>query len=154
MLTTSRPTGRWSSTIVRVALAAIWAWAGIAKIADPNGALRAVRAYRALPELLVRPVAWGLPFVELALALLLLTGIANRTAASIGAGLLVIFMIGIGQAWVRNLQISCGCFGGGGPAHADAASYAKEIARDFLFLTLNAWLIWRPASRLVIPSEL
>jgi uncharacterized membrane protein YphA (DoxX/SURF4 family) len=154
MSTTTRPTGRWSSTAVRVILAAIWAWAGIAKMADPNSALRAVRAYRALPELLVRPVAWGLPFVEVALALLLLTGIANRAAALIGAGLLVIFMIGIGQAWARDLQISCGCFGGGGPAHANGVSFAKELGRDLLFLALNSWLIWRPSSRLAAPFQL
>jgi hypothetical protein len=123
-------------------------------MADPNAAVRAVRAYRALPELLVHPVAWGLPFVELALALLLLAGIANRAAASIGAGLLVIFMIGIAQAWARDLQISCGCFGGGGPAHADAVTYTKELGRDFLFLILNAWLIWRPASRLALNLDL
>jgi hypothetical protein len=55
----------------------------------------------------VRPVAWGLPFLELAVAVLL-TGIATRLAAGISAGLLVVFMLGIAAAWARGLQIACG----------------------------------------------
>ena len=57
-----------------------------------------VRAYRLPPEVLVRPVPWGLPFLELALAVLLLTGIANRIAGAASAGLLV-FMLRIASAW-------------------------------------------------------
>jgi len=117
-------------------------------MSDPDSAVRAVRAYRALPGLMVHPVAWGLPFVELAIAVLLILGVANRAAASVGSSLLAVFIVGIAQAWARNLQISCGCFGGGGPASADSARFAAELGRDVAFLALHAWLIWRPASRL------
>jgi len=137
----------WGSTLARLAAAAVWAWAGVAKMSDPAAAVRAVRAYRALPAFLVHPVAWGLPFVELALAVLLVLGLANRAAASLGAGLVVVFVVGISQAWARHLQISCGCFGGGGPAAADSARYAAELGRDLAFLALHAWLVRRPASR-------
>jgi protein-disulfide isomerase len=69
---------RWAATVARLLLATVWAWAAMAKIADPDAAVRAVRAYQLLPELLVRPVAWGLPFAELALAILLAAGLATR----------------------------------------------------------------------------
>ncbi|GAC1538765.1 MAG: DoxX family membrane protein [Acidimicrobiales bacterium] len=138
------------STAVRVALGGIWLWAGIAKIADPDAAARAVRAYQVLPDVVVNPVAWGLPFVELTIAALLVFGVANRIASTLGAGLLTVFITGIAQAWARDLQISCGCFGGGGPAHADAARYATEIGRDLVVLALSGWLIWHPASRLAL----
>jgi hypothetical protein len=47
----------WAGTVARVGLATVWAWAGWAKMADPGGAVLSVRAYRLLPEALVRPVA-------------------------------------------------------------------------------------------------
>ena len=144
---------KWASTIVRVVLAVIWGWAGLVKLSDPDAALRAVRAYRIVPELLVRPVAWGTPFAEIALAVLLLLGVGRRAAPTLGAILLALFAIGIAQAWARNLQISCGCFGGGGPAHADAAQYAVELGRDLVLLSLSVWLMWRPASRFAIHSQ-
>jgi uncharacterized membrane protein YphA (DoxX/SURF4 family) len=140
----------WASSLARLVAAGVWAWAGVAKMSDPDAAVRAVGAYRALPGFLIHPVAWGLPFAELAIAALLVLGVANRAAASVGAGLLVVFIAGITQAWAGNLQISCGCFGGGGPARADSAVFAAEVGRDLAFLALHAWLIWRPASRLAL----
>jgi len=62
-------------------------------------------------------------------------------------------MFSIASAWARGLQIDCGCFGGGGPAHADAAKYVSELARDFGLLVLAAWLVWRPASRLALTTD-
>jgi uncharacterized membrane protein YphA (DoxX/SURF4 family) len=135
-------------------LGGAWLWAGLAKIGDPDAAVRAVRAYRLLPEALVRPLAWGLPFVELALAALLLAGLATRFAA-VGSGvLLVAFMVAIGSAWARGLQIECGCFGGGGPAAGvDAGDYLVELVRDAGLLALAAFLAWRPRSRLALATD-
>jgi Methylamine utilisation protein MauE len=47
----------WAATAARLLLAGVWAWAALAKISDPDAAVRAVRAYELLPEALVRPVA-------------------------------------------------------------------------------------------------
>jgi uncharacterized membrane protein YphA (DoxX/SURF4 family) len=109
-----RPWVPWIATVVRLGLAVVWAWAARAKILDPAGAVLSVRAYRLLPEALVHPVAYGLPFLELAVAVLLAAGIATRLAAGTSAGLLLVFMAGIASAWARGLQIDCGCFSTGG----------------------------------------
>ena len=98
----------------------------------------------------MHPAAWGLPFVELALAALLLLGIATRVSAAVGSGLLIAFMIGIASVWSRGIQIDCGCFGGGGPAHAGAAQYLSELARDVVLLGLAIGLVVHPTSRLAL----
>lgn len=145
----------WAATGARLLLAAVWAWAALAKINDPDAAVRAVRAYQLLPEALVRPVAWGLPFAELALALLLATGLATRLAAAGSAVLLGLFMVAIAAAWARGLQIHCGCFGGGGPATGvDAGDYLGELVRDAALLAVAALLAWRPQSRLALDRRL
>jgi uncharacterized membrane protein YphA (DoxX/SURF4 family) len=145
----------WAATAARLLLATVWAWAAVAKISDPDAAVRAVRAYQLLPEALVRPVAWGLPFAELALALLLAVGLATRLAAAGSAVLLGLFMAAIASAWARGLQIHCGCFGGGGPATGiQARDYLLELARDAGLLAVAALLAWRPHSRLALDRRL
>ena len=146
---------RWISFAARLALAFVWAWAGLAKIADPDAATRAVRAYDLFPEALVKPIAWGLPFVELALALLLLVGLATRPAAWVSAVLFVAFIAMIGSAWARGLSIDCGCFGGGGVTNRfDASRYAEEIVRDVVLLGLALFLALGPRSALALDERM
>jgi uncharacterized membrane protein YphA (DoxX/SURF4 family) len=146
---------RWISFAARLALALVWAWAGLAKIADPDAATRAVRAYELFPEALVKPIAWGLPFVELALALLLLIGLATRPAAWVSAVLFVAFIAMIGSAWARGLSIDCGCFGGGGVTNRfDASRYAEEIVRDVVLLGLALFLALGPRSALALDERM
>jgi uncharacterized membrane protein YphA (DoxX/SURF4 family) len=149
----TQDTGRWlpwAATAARAVLAAVFAWAGIAKMADADAAVRAVRAYRILPETMVRSVAWGLPFIEVAVAVLLLAGIATRLSAGVGFALMAAFFVAIASAWARGLQIDCGCFGGGGAAHASAGRYLSELARDALLLVIAGGLVLHPASRLAL----
>ena len=139
----------WGATlavVARLGLAVVWAWAAIAKLGDADAALRAVRAYEILPEALVKSFAWGLPFVELALAALLLLGIGTRIAGWISAAILVVFMAGIVSVWVRGIQIDCGCFGGGGPADVNGWTYASELLRDGFFLVLSLVVALGPRS--------
>ncbi|WP_035850324.1 MauE/DoxX family redox-associated membrane protein [Kitasatospora azatica] len=137
----------WISTAARLGLAVVWAWAGLAKISDPAVAAQAVRAYRILPEGLVKPVGYGLPFLELALALLLMVGLGVRIVAVISALLLLTFIAGISSAWARGISIDCGCFGGGGAVDSSKTQYLQEILRDCGFLLLALWLVFRPRSK-------
>jgi uncharacterized membrane protein YphA (DoxX/SURF4 family) len=141
--------GGYFTLAARLVLAAVWAWAGLAKIADADAAARAVRAYDLFPESLVKPIAWGLPFVELGLAVLLLVGLACRPAAWVSAVLFVAFIAMIGSAWARGLSIDCGCFGGGGAANGvDGAKYAQEMLRDLVFVGLAIFVAVGPDSTL------
>jgi uncharacterized membrane protein YphA (DoxX/SURF4 family) len=138
----------WVGTAVRAALTVVWAWAGLAKISDPEAAAQAVRVYRLLPESLVKPVGYGLPFLELAIALLLLVGLGTRITAFLSTVLLLVYMGGIASVWARGIAINCGCFGGGGAVAASQTQYWQDLLRDTGFLLLSVWLLWRPASKL------
>ena len=95
----------WLATAARVLLGAVFVVAGALKLPDPAAAVRAVRAYRLLPEVLVGPVAFGLPVVEIAVGLALLAGVFVRTAALASAVLLVVYLVGVGSAWARGLHL-------------------------------------------------
>jgi protein-disulfide isomerase/uncharacterized membrane protein YphA (DoxX/SURF4 family) len=133
----------WLGTAARLLLAVTWAWAAVAKMGDPAASVRAVRAYQILPEWLAQGVGYGLPFLELGLAVLLLIGLATRVAAIVSAALLVVFLAGIVSAAVRGLQIECGCFGGGGQLGAgQSTAYTGEILRDTGLLLVSVFLVW------------
>ena len=72
-----------SRPVARLGLAAVFAIASLAKIGNTEAMVRAVRAYQILPEGAVHPVAYALPYVELALAVLLLAGVATRLVAAV-----------------------------------------------------------------------
>jgi uncharacterized membrane protein YphA (DoxX/SURF4 family) len=145
----------WLGTAVRIGLAAVWLVAGGSKITDLAASGRAVNAYRVMPYDVAKVVGAALPFMEIALGLLLLAGLATRLAASVSVGLLVVFVAGIVSAWARGLSIDCGCFGGGGElAAGQPPSYLPEILRDLGFLVLAGYLVVFPRTRLAVDSWL
>jgi uncharacterized membrane protein YphA (DoxX/SURF4 family) len=140
----------WLATAVRLLLGGVFVVAGFLKLPDPDAAVRAVRAYRLLPEVLVAPVAFGLPVLEVAVGLALLAGVFVRTAAIGAAVLLVVFLVGVGSAWARGLQIDCGCFGDGGAVAAGETAYPQEVLRDVGLLVAALALARWPRSRLAL----
>jgi uncharacterized membrane protein YphA (DoxX/SURF4 family) len=134
----------WLSLLGRLVIAGVLGWAALSKIADPAATVRAVRAYRILPDSLAVPFGHALPWVELALAVLLLAGVAVRIVGAAAAVLLTVFVAGIVSVAARGLRIDCGCFGGGGAVSASHTAYLQEILRDLGFLLLAGWLVRWP----------
>ena len=93
-----------------LALAAVFAVAGLAKLRDPRGSREATAAF-GVPRALVGTVAIGLPAVEIAVALLLLPVVTRWWAAVSALALLVIFCLAIGRAMARGEAPECRCFG-------------------------------------------
>lgn len=140
-------------TLARFGLAAVWLFSGVPKALDPDQTHVAVRAYDVLPPLGVELVAGILPWLEIALAVLLLLGLGTRVAAVVSGLLLVVFVAGVTQAWARGLTIGCGCFGGGGQVEAGETAYVAELVRDAGFLLLAAWLVVRPRTLVAMDTR-
>jgi len=141
-------------TLARLVLAAVWMASGAIKLFDPRGTVAAVRAYQLVPDHLVSLVAGVLPFLELALGLLLLFGVGVRIVAVLSGALLLVYIAGVAQSWARGLTIDCGCFGGGGQVAPGQTHYPQEILRDTGFLLLAIWLAVRPATLLSVDGLL
>lgn len=135
----------WLGLVVRLVLAGIWAWASLSKIQHPRTFILAVRAYDATPEWLSKAIAYGLPMLELTLAVLLLAGLIVRYAAVVSAVLFVIFIVGILQASARGIKLECGCFGGGGTS--TTTHYLLDVLRDLGLLVLAVYLILLPLTK-------
>ena len=143
----------WLGTAARALLGVVWVWAAVAKMGDPAASVRAVRAYELLPEWLAKGVGYGLPFLEIGLAVLLIAGLATRLAAVLSSTLLVVFLVGIVSAAARGLQIECGCFGGGGQLGAgQSTAYTGEILRDAGLLVVSLFLVWVYRTRFAVDN--
>ena len=103
----------WPVTLLAWGLAGVFGYAGVVKALDLQGFAQAVGNYRLLPPLLVTWIAVCLPWWELGAAIALLWPGWRRSGALLVAGFSGVFSVAIGSAWVRGLDIACGCFGSG-----------------------------------------
>lgn len=70
-----------------------------------------VSSYQMFPDWAASPIAHTLPWVEIALGILLLTGIGLRYVGIIATLLLAAFWAVIIRSYALHLGINCGCFG-------------------------------------------
>ena len=119
--------------VARLVLAGVFVVSAIAKLRDRSGAREAVVAF-GVPTALVGAVAAGLPFAELAAAVLL---VLPDPAATTGSVLALVLLAGFTAAIVTNLvrgnRFACHCFG----SMSDTAEIGwGTVARNGAFLVL------------------
>lgn len=132
----------WVSLAARLGLAGVLAVSAYTKL-PPALAVTSVEAYQLFPSDVAVFIGFTLPLFELALALLLLSGLATRYVGAVTGLLMIVFIAGIISAWARGLTIDCGCFGTGGPVAEGETAYGIDIARDVGFLALaGIVMIW------------
>ncbi len=96
--------------LLRWFVAAIFIFAGTSKILNPDTFARDIDNYRLLPYLLVTIMAIILPWLEVLCGIFLIVGKWKKGAAITLLVLTFMFLIAIGSAIARGLDITCGCF--------------------------------------------
>ncbi len=94
----------------RLLLGAVFLYAGVRKGLDVTGFAGSIAAYRLLPYLGNYLLAATLPYIEIIAGVLLLAGRRVRPAALLCGLLTLVFIAALLSAWLRGLDISCGCF--------------------------------------------
>lgn len=96
--------------LLRIALAGVFALAGITKLLDPQGSRRSMVDF-GLPDGAARLAAYVLPSLELVVAVALLPA-ATAVYGSVGAAVLLLaFIAAIGVSLARGRRPDCHCFG-------------------------------------------
>ena len=138
----------WRADVVgllaRLILGVVLLVAGGLKVTSPAVSARAVRAFQILPYDLAGYVGYTMPVIEIVVGLLLIAGLFTRVSAAVGGLLMLAFVIGIISAWMRGLNIDCGCFGGGGTIASSETQYIPDLLRDAGLAACAAWLVVRP----------
>jgi len=110
----------------------------VSKSPDPSKFAEDVLNYRVPPRSFNHLVAITLPWIELLAGALLVLGIWARPSALVIGLMLVVFLLAIGQAVARGLNIECGCFG----TVEGRKVGLVALAEDTVMLATAAWLFW------------
>lgn len=95
----------------RLAVGGVFVWAGVLKIADPLEFAQSIENYQVFPHFVAFFIALFLPWIEVLSGSLLIFGPLRRSSALLISLMLVGFIGLVGQAVLRGIDTSCGCFG-------------------------------------------
>ena len=121
--------------VLRLALAALLAWSGAAKLADRRGFREALAGF-ALPAGLARAVAPVLPIAELMVAVALVPAASSWWAAVSALFLLLAFTLVLVVSLVRGRRPECHCFG----AFSSRPINWRTVARNGILVAAAAVL--------------
>lgn len=141
------------SAIARFYMAYVWIHAGIAKLGKHMEMTQAITAYKIFTPEWSGYLAQLIGPLEIAGGVFLLLGLFLRSSSKVATIVLILFMIGISQAWARGLAIDCGCFNVDGLSDDQTMDYVKTLLRDTAYLALTIWTIWRPFKRFAVYSK-
>lgn len=124
--------------ILRLVLGAIFITAGIPKILDTASFAGMVYNYQLLPDWLINLTALFLPWLEVLVGVLMISGVWLPGVVILYNGLMIAFIAALSFNMARGLDVSCGCFFNDPGDIIDI----KTIARDGLILAGSLYLLY------------
>jgi putative oxidoreductase len=126
----------FSSFVLRIILAFTFLLAAIPKIIDPAGFALDISHYDIFPKIIINVMAITVPWVEMLVAISILFYVFDKGGILLVNLMLFAFLVLLGQALVRGLDIDCGCFGHSGAREA----VSKAFLRDLFFVSWSILL--------------
>ena len=128
---------KWVIFAFRISLGVVFLYASFDKIRDPGSFSSNIQNYQILPYGITNLFAIFLPWVELYVGACLILGVFLNGAALLSMGMMVMFIISLGQAFARGLDIECGCF-----SQEGSLVGLNTLLRDIIWLAM-AVFVWR-----------
>lgn len=128
--------------LLRLGLAGVLLLAGGLKLRAPGTFAVEIANYQLVPAL-APYLAATLPAIEVVtgLGLLVLAAPWRRAAAAVAVALFATFTVAVGSAYLRQINVACGCFGGSG-----GSITALTVVRDIALLVGAVLLVILPPS--------
>jgi putative oxidoreductase len=137
----SPPRPRWTKLarlLVRIALGALFIFAGATKAYDPGAFATEIQRYNLVPWMLAALASIYLPWLEIILGALLIIKKFERGTLLLIGSLLLVFTAALASATFRGLGIDCGCFGKAFAATGTIFPLVRNVV--LLGLTVFLWL--------------
>ena len=134
----------------RLLVGGIFLIASVPKIQSPGAFADAIRAFHLLPAGLVLPLANVMPWLELMVAVYLISGFMSRLGALGSIVLLGTFVVALLDSLATgNTAHACGCFGSATNGNAIVAFLAGgntvawwDVVRDLILALVAALVAW------------
>jgi uncharacterized membrane protein YphA (DoxX/SURF4 family) len=138
--------------MARLFLGALFLYAGYAKLRQPFLFEMAVDSYQILPSWGVIAVARTLPWLEIALGLVLLSGWKLPYFAAFTTLLLGVFLTMMAISYSRGVEATCGCFGFGEPVGPYTLTRDTALFGVAVYLAVHSWMTRRSRSAADLPA--
>lgn len=125
--------GRGTLLFARVVLGLVFIYAGIVKLGNLPRFAGDIAAFELISGSAVTLLTLSLPWFEILVGAMLVTGIGIGPAALGVVGLMLVFLLALAQASLRGLEVECGCFG-----ETPQGAGTFTALRDFLILAVAA----------------
>lgn len=102
--------GEWLILFIRLIIGAVFVYASVNKIFNPEGFARIIHNYRLVGPAYINILAIILPWLEFIMGACLILGIKYRAANAVILAMLTVFTIAMAINYVRGVNINCGCF--------------------------------------------
>ena len=129
----------WIGLPARLYVGGVFVMACYHKILHPGVFALDVATYQLMPLSTVNLFALTVPWVELAVGMLLILGLRVQASALVVSGLMISFMIALGWALHLGLDMSCGCFASQAATQHDPISW-HTLVRDSVWLVLGLYI--------------
>lgn len=137
----------------RLALAGVFGLAAYFKLSDPQAFAFAIKAFEIFDPVdqghAIRALAFGVPWTEAIIAVMLVLGFWSRAAAMLLSALLIGFTVGLVSLIWRKIETECSCFGSLEFGCTGAVGYC-HIGRNSGLILLGLLLVWRGGGRLAL----
>lgn len=132
--------------VLCVVLGGLFLYAGFTKLYPPEHRYLfeiALSSYRILPVAAVIALAATLPWLEILLGGLLISGWKLRYTASFTSLLLLAFISVMTSTYFRGIEADCGCFGFGEPLTGTTLLRDSVLLLLAIFLAAHDWWTFR-----------
>lgn len=145
---------RWLLIAGRLAIAAIFLYAGIAKLRQPwlQFAI-SIEGFKIVPDSFLEPMARTLPWLEVIAGLGLFVNVLAGWAALGTTLMLIVFNTAGIWAYAKGLQVDCGCFGAGAADPIGPMWFAEHIGMLLLSLLVTVGCFQRGSKAAAEPSR-
>src|SRR5690625_740637 len=116
--------------LFRLILGGIFLYSGGTKLLDPGAFQNEIANFDLVSWKFAGIIALYLPWLEIVCGIAVITSKQLRGGLAILSILMIVFIVVVGSAWFRGLDVTCGCFG----ASENAISYPRLIARNLAIL--------------------
>lgn len=114
---------------------------GAVKLLDPLAFAKAIEGYRLISGWPAVLMALWIPWAECVLAVSLILDRFRKRALIAILSLIVVFQLALASAYLRGLDISCGCFGA-----ENSSSVGFALLRNFALMAVILYLLRNLAS--------
>ena len=139
-----------ADTVLRLGLGGMFFYSAWDKLQDPGMFQTMVDNYRMLPAGVTALFSVTMSMAELLVGAMFIFTKWTREAAFATAVMLAMFIMALGQAQIRGLDISCGCFD---EPEKEPHALMFALVRDALLVLPTYWLLTKGQKRWIADSR-